>query len=84
MGGIAIAIATVLGFAAIVPHVSAGVDSAEWLPIPLAGIAMFVVGVLDDRLQLSPLAKLVSSLIIGAFLVFSLDKPESAWRTGAG
>jgi UDP-GlcNAc:undecaprenyl-phosphate/decaprenyl-phosphate GlcNAc-1-phosphate transferase len=33
---------------------------------------MFVVGVLDDRLQLSPLAKLVSSLAIGAFLVFAL------------
>jgi UDP-GlcNAc:undecaprenyl-phosphate/decaprenyl-phosphate GlcNAc-1-phosphate transferase len=79
MGGIAIAIATVLGFAAIVPHVSVGVDSAEWLPIPLAGIAMFVVGVLDDRLQLSPLAKLVSSLIIGAFLVFSLARsPDNA------
>jgi UDP-GlcNAc:undecaprenyl-phosphate GlcNAc-1-phosphate transferase len=35
---------------------------------------MFVVGVLDDRFQLSPLAKLVSSLIIGAFLVFSLTR----------
>jgi UDP-GlcNAc:undecaprenyl-phosphate GlcNAc-1-phosphate transferase len=42
--------------------------------VPLAGIAMFVVGVLDDRFQLSPLAKLVSSLIIGAFLVFSLGR----------
>ena len=30
------------------------------------------VGVLDDRLQLSPLAKLVASLAIGAFLVFAL------------
>jgi UDP-GlcNAc:undecaprenyl-phosphate GlcNAc-1-phosphate transferase len=35
---------------------------------------MFVAGVLDDRFQLSPLAKLVSSLIIGAFLVFSLAR----------
>src|SRR6185295_8104925 len=42
----------------------------------LAGIAMFVVGVLDDRLQLTPVAKLVSSLIIGAFLVFSLVRPS--------
>jgi UDP-GlcNAc:undecaprenyl-phosphate GlcNAc-1-phosphate transferase len=79
MGGVAIASATVLGFAVIVPHVNVGAMPAEWLPIPLAGIAMFVVGVLDDRLQLSPLAKLVSSLIIGAFLVFSLARqPDNA------
>ena len=45
---------------------------ADWVPVPLAALAMFVVGVLDDRLQLSPLAKLVSSLAIGAFLVFAL------------
>src|SRR5258707_15587796 len=39
---------------------------------------MFVVGVLDDRFRLSPLAKLVSSLIIGAFLVFSLaQRPDN-------
>ena len=31
-----------------------------WLPVLLAALAMFVVGVLDDRLQLSPLAKLVA------------------------
>jgi UDP-GlcNAc:undecaprenyl-phosphate GlcNAc-1-phosphate transferase len=74
MGGIAIAVATVLGFAVVVSHVNAGVLPAAWLPIPLAAVAMFVVGVLDDRVQLSPLAKLVSSLIIGAFLVFSLGQ----------
>jgi len=78
MGGIAIAVATVLGFAAVVSHVNAGVLPAAWLPIPLAAVAMFVVGVLDDRVQLSPLAKLVSSLIIGAFLVFSLgQRPDN-------
>jgi len=74
MGGIAIAVATVLGFIAVVLHVNAGLLPAAWLPIPLAAVAMFVVGVLDDRIQLSPLAKLVSSLIIGAFLVFSLGR----------
>jgi UDP-GlcNAc:undecaprenyl-phosphate GlcNAc-1-phosphate transferase len=44
---------------------------------------MFVVGVLDDRLQLSPLAKLVASLAIGAFLVFALagTEPDAARRT---
>ena len=74
MGGIAIAIAAVLGFSIVVPHVNTGMLTATWLPIPLAAIAMFVVGVLDDRFRLSPLAKLVSSLIIGAFLVFSLTR----------
>jgi UDP-GlcNAc:undecaprenyl-phosphate GlcNAc-1-phosphate transferase len=72
MGGVAIAVAAILGFAAVVSRVSPGALPPAWLPIPLAAFAMFVVGVLDDRFQLSPLAKLVSSLIIGAFLVFSL------------
>jgi UDP-GlcNAc:undecaprenyl-phosphate GlcNAc-1-phosphate transferase len=74
MGGIAIALAAVLGFSMVVAHVNTGMLAATWLPIPLAAIAMFVVGVLDDRFRLSPLAKLVSSLIIGAFLVFSLTR----------
>ena len=39
-------------------------------------LAMFVVGLFDDRLQLSPLAKLVASLAIGAFLVFALAGAE--------
>jgi UDP-GlcNAc:undecaprenyl-phosphate GlcNAc-1-phosphate transferase len=74
MGGIAIAMAALIGLGVIVPHVSAGVVPATWLPVLFAAVAMFVVGVLDDRFQLSPLAKLVSSLIIGAFLVFSLAR----------
>jgi UDP-GlcNAc:undecaprenyl-phosphate GlcNAc-1-phosphate transferase len=79
MGGVAIAAAAVLGFAAIASRVNAGEMPSAWLPIAFAGIAMFVVGVLDDRFQLSPLAKLVSSLIIGAFLVFSLARrPDNA------
>jgi len=74
MGGVAIAAAAVLGFGVIVGQAHAVIPPAAWLPIPLAAIAMFVVGVLDDRFQLSPLAKLVASLIIGAFLVFSLTR----------
>ena len=74
MGGIAIAVAAVLGFGVIVGESHAMIPPAGWLPIPLAAISMFVVGVLDDRFQLSPLAKLVASLIIGAFLVFSLTR----------
>ena len=82
MGGIAIAAAALVGFFAVAPHVNDGIASATWLPIPLAASAMFVIGVLDDRVQLSPLAKLVSSLIIGAFLVFSLGRrPDNGLPT---
>lgn len=82
MGGIAIAAAALVGFFAVASHIGDGVPSIEWLPIPLAASAMFVVGVLDDRVQLSPLAKLVSSLIIGAFLVFSLgQRPDNGLPT---
>ena len=48
----------------------------SWLPVGLAAAAMFVVGLFDDRLQLSPLAKLVASLATGAFLVFALAGAE--------
>jgi len=76
MGGVAIAGATALGFLAVIirPDVLPWPDT--WVPVPLAALAMFVVGVLDDRLQLSPLAKLVSSLIVGAFLVFALSRTQ--------
>src|SRR5687768_15358020 len=76
MGGVAIAGATALGFLAVLirPDVLPWPDT--WVPVPLAALAMFVVGVLDDRLQLSPLAKLVSSLIVGAFLVFALSRTQ--------
>ena len=85
MGGIAIAAATAAGFLVVVlrPDLLPWLDT--WLPVPIAAAAMFVVGVLDDRLQLSPLAKLVSSLIVGAFLVFALSRsqPEglTTWQT---
>jgi UDP-GlcNAc:undecaprenyl-phosphate GlcNAc-1-phosphate transferase len=84
MGGIAIAAGTLAGGALMLTQ-PALLDAAEvWLPVLLAALAMFVVGVLDDRLQLSPLAKLVASLAIGAFLVFALagSDPESAAPTG--
>jgi UDP-N-acetylmuramyl pentapeptide phosphotransferase/UDP-N-acetylglucosamine-1-phosphate transferase len=60
--------------------VSAG---SAWAWVLLAALAMFVVGFYDDRLQLSPIAKLVASLVIGAFLVFALSgaEPEGAPRS---
>jgi UDP-GlcNAc:undecaprenyl-phosphate GlcNAc-1-phosphate transferase len=76
MGGIAIATGTLIGFALIAGRPDLVGPPADWLPVPLAGVAMFMVGILDDRLQLSPLAKLVASLAIGAFLVFALAGAE--------
>jgi UDP-GlcNAc:undecaprenyl-phosphate GlcNAc-1-phosphate transferase len=77
MGGVAFAAGTLLPFAAGLTQIVTD-PTGMWLPVVLAAAAMFVVGGLDDRLQLSPLAKLVSSLIIGAFLVFALTNPGAA------
>jgi UDP-GlcNAc:undecaprenyl-phosphate GlcNAc-1-phosphate transferase len=86
MGGLAIAAGTFGGFAAVALQPSLIASLIPWAPIALASFAMFIVGVLDDRLQLSPVAKLVSSLAIGAFLVFALAgaEPEGSlpsWHT---
>jgi UDP-GlcNAc:undecaprenyl-phosphate GlcNAc-1-phosphate transferase len=80
MGGIAIAAATTIGFLVVAARPSIVADLLPWGPVLAASLAMFVVGVLDDRLQLSPLAKLVASLAIGAFLVFALagTEPDAA------
>ncbi len=82
MGGIAIVGATLAGCvpAAFFPGVLPWFDT--WMPVPLAAIAMFGVGVLDDRLQLSPTAKLVSSLVVGALLVFVLGRSEPGGLPG--
>ncbi|HEY6360070.1 MAG TPA: hypothetical protein VIX63_03160 [Vicinamibacterales bacterium] len=83
MGGIAIAIGTVAGFLVVATRPEVVASVTTWAPLAVAALAMFVVGVLDDRLQLSPIAKLVSSLAIGAFLVFALAgaEPEGAVPT---
>jgi UDP-GlcNAc:undecaprenyl-phosphate GlcNAc-1-phosphate transferase len=69
-------VATIAGFLALLARPDLIGPPADWIPVPLAALAMFVVGVLDDRLQLSPLAKLVASLAIGGFLVFALAGAE--------
>ena len=87
MGGVAIAAATLTALVAVAAVQPALIDSPrQWLPVLLAAVAMFLVGIFDDRLQLSPVAKLVFSLAIGAFLVFALVgvEPERAlpwWHT---
>jgi UDP-GlcNAc:undecaprenyl-phosphate GlcNAc-1-phosphate transferase len=80
MGGIAIAVATVAGFGVAFAGPLVETELIEWSAVLVAGLAMFTVGLFDDRLQLSPLAKLVSSLAVGAFLVFALAgiEPDAA------
>jgi UDP-GlcNAc:undecaprenyl-phosphate GlcNAc-1-phosphate transferase len=82
LGGVAIATATSLAFLVTAPLVDVG-EATAWMSVLTAAGAMFVVGILDDRLQLSPLAKLVASLAIGAFLVFALTgaEPEGSLPT---
>jgi len=78
MGGVAIAGATLIAFLIGLVRLGA-VDFAEpWAPVLLVSLAMCCVGIFDDRLQLSPLAKLVASLAIGAFLVFLLASTAPA------
>jgi UDP-GlcNAc:undecaprenyl-phosphate/decaprenyl-phosphate GlcNAc-1-phosphate transferase len=81
MGGIAIAGGTFIGLLVIAAQPSMIGSAAPWLSVATASIAMFGVGVFDDRLQLSPLAKLVASLATGAFLVFALSgaDPDDAF-----
>jgi len=80
MGGIAIVVATVAGFSVGAAGPLLQVDLVEWLAVLVAGLAMFTVGLFDVRLQLSPVAKLVASLAVGAFLVFALAgiEPDGA------
>lgn len=82
MGGIAIALATSIGFVVVAWQPSIVADLLPWTPVLGASLAMSIVGILDDRLQLSPVAKLVASLAIGAFLVFALagTDPDAARR----
>jgi UDP-GlcNAc:undecaprenyl-phosphate GlcNAc-1-phosphate transferase len=82
MGGIAIVGGTLAGCvpALFFPDLLPWFDT--WLPVPLAALLMFAVGVLDDRLQLSPTAKLVASLVVGALLVFVLARSEPGGLPG--
>ncbi len=76
LGGIAIALATYLPVGALL-LAWPGADPIQWMAVPVAALAMFLVGLADDRLTLSPLAKLVFSLIVGAFLVFALTTGQA-------
>jgi UDP-GlcNAc:undecaprenyl-phosphate/decaprenyl-phosphate GlcNAc-1-phosphate transferase len=66
LGGIAIAAGT-LG-----AMFSAGTFSRPVAGVTAASLAMFAIGLVDDRVRLGPTAKLVGSLAAGAGLVFFL------------
>jgi UDP-GlcNAc:undecaprenyl-phosphate GlcNAc-1-phosphate transferase len=78
MGGIAIAGGTIAGFSVFLANLSLADVATPWLAVVVSSLAMFGVGLFDDRLRLSALAKLVASLAIGAFLVFALVGAEPA------
>ncbi|PYR51675.1 MAG: hypothetical protein DMF89_05220 [Acidobacteria bacterium] len=65
-GGVAIALATIAGMVVV----------GDWgrpaLIVMGASLAMWGIGLVDDAWRLSPLAKLVSSLVVAAFLFFLL------------
>ncbi|MGE0391931.1 MAG: hypothetical protein AB7I25_01545 [Vicinamibacterales bacterium] len=75
MGGVAIG-AAVLAGGLCLARLPEAVPAGPWVPVALAALAMWTLGLIDDRVQLSPLAKLVGSLITGAFLVFALASTE--------
>jgi UDP-GlcNAc:undecaprenyl-phosphate GlcNAc-1-phosphate transferase len=66
LGGLAIAAGTLAGFAI------AGPPAWEAIVILGTAAAMLVVGTIDDRFRLSPLAKLVASLAAAAFILYLL------------
>jgi UDP-GlcNAc:undecaprenyl-phosphate GlcNAc-1-phosphate transferase len=74
MGGIGFGIAALSATGVSVLSAGVSANRAFELAVPAAAASMLVVGILDDRLQLSPLAKLVSSLIAGALTVFVMTE----------
>jgi UDP-GlcNAc:undecaprenyl-phosphate GlcNAc-1-phosphate transferase len=70
MGGVGFAIAALATTAASVLLSNRLPDRAFELAVPGSAAVMLILGMIDDRLQLSPLAKLVVSLIVGALTVF--------------
>src|SRR4051794_156231 len=65
-GGVGVAAGVIAG-----AFVAGGL-TAPALPILLAGAALFVVGLADDLMPMSALAKMVSSLAVAAFFVVTI------------
>src|SRR5947208_2128833 len=65
-GGIGVLAGLLAGAAA-----SGGLAQPAW-PVLLTALTLFVIGLFDDLMPMSALAKMVSSLAVAAFFVFSL------------
>jgi UDP-GlcNAc:undecaprenyl-phosphate GlcNAc-1-phosphate transferase len=65
MGGVAIYTAFAAGYVIFMPNLRAT------LPILAGGTLLFVTGLIDDRFQIKPYAKLVLQLIAAAIVVYS-------------
>lgn len=57
--------------------IAGGLAPPAW-PVLSAGLALFVVGWFDDVMPMSALAKMVSSLAVAAFFVFTLANLQTA------
>jgi UDP-GlcNAc:undecaprenyl-phosphate GlcNAc-1-phosphate transferase len=77
MGGVGFAMAMLVVVLAAQLWSGARMTRPYEVAVPAAALAMLIIGLLDDRLQLSPLAKLVSSLIVGALVVFVIGTSEA-------
>jgi UDP-GlcNAc:undecaprenyl-phosphate GlcNAc-1-phosphate transferase len=53
-----------------------GLEATAW-PVLSAALALFVIGCFDDLMPMSALAKMVSSLAVAAFFVFSLTTVQT-------
>jgi UDP-GlcNAc:undecaprenyl-phosphate GlcNAc-1-phosphate transferase len=53
-----------------------GLEATAW-PVLSAALALFVIGWFDDLMPMSALAKMVSSLAVAAFFVFSLTTVQT-------
>ncbi len=67
----------VLAGLAVGGAIAGALDPASW-PVLSAGLALFVVGWFDDLMPMSALAKMVSSLAVAAFFVFTLSTLHDA------
>src|SRR3954447_17656056 len=65
MGGVAIYTAFAAGYVIFMPNLRAT------LPILAGGTLLFITGLIDDRFQIKPYAKLVLQLIAAAIVVYS-------------
>ena len=75
-GGLAILAAVAVALILIAPH-----TLAPLLPLAAVAIALFAAGWYDDLLPMSALEKMVSSLAVAAFFVFTLaEMRETSWQ----